>query len=322
MKCIRMLVAVLAVPLLGMAGSAARAADLDKAAADAVVQRYVAVQNSEGKADEESTKVSQTEVTDLNGDGKEEIVLWTTLFGPTYWNNSVTVFADNGHGYVPEATVSGLGQVQKISIRDGLILVKTQVLGPHDSICCPTVDKVISLRWQGARLVDTHGARDGARPSQGPQGAKAPKSAVPAPENISPPALTQHGVANVWQLRPVAGHAPVATVAGPGVVQSVSLMCDGGTPVIAVAVKARPPAGAVNLGLDFGGAVVNLPLQRATAGATLLLGDLSRSELPRLLASHSSGVARLRINGGLQGNLPLSGARPTSQAALASCYRY
>jgi len=322
MKCIHMVIAVLAVPLLGIAGGGARAAGLDKAAADVVVQRYVAAQNRKGKEDEESIKASQTEVADLNGDGKEEIVLWTTLFGPTYWDNSVTVFADSGHGYAPAATVSGLGQVQRISIRDGLILVKTQVRGPHDPICCPTVDKLISLRWQGARLVDTHGARSGAQSSRGSAGSKAPGSAAPAPGKISPPAVAQRGVTNVWQLRPVAGHAPVATVAGPGVVQSVSLMCDGGTPVVAVAVKAKPPAGAISLSLDFGGVVANLPLQRATAGATLLLGDLSGSELPRLFASHSSGVARLRINGGLQGNLPLSGARPTSQAALASCYRY
>lgn len=134
--------------------------------------------------------------------------------------------------------------------------------------------------------------------------------------------VAQGGVMNVWQLRPVAGHAPVATVAGPGSVKSVSLMCDGGTPVVAVAVRAKPRAGTINLSLDFGGAVVSLPLLRATAGATLLLGDLSDSDLPRLLASHSSGVARLRLNGILQGNLPLSGAKPTSQAALASCYRY
>lgn len=134
--------------------------------------------------------------------------------------------------------------------------------------------------------------------------------------------VAQGGVVNVWQLRPVAGHAPVATVAGPGSVKSVSLMCDGGTPVVAVAVRAKPRAGTINLSLDFGGAVVSLPLLRATAGATLLLGDLSDSDLPRLLASHSSGVARLRLNGILQGNLPLSGAKPTSQAALASCYRY
>lgn len=289
-----------AASLTGLASGlgVARAATPDATTVEKIVQRHVAAANVQARLNQESVEPSQTEIADLDGDGKAEIVLLTISYGPTFWSNSLAVFTDRGNGYALAAESSdALGSVERIDIERGLIRVKAKWLGPNDPRCCPSIDKTAYYRWQGNRLQQTS-----------PTAARTtPATAVPAAQG--------------WQVRPVSGRPPVATVSGPGVVQSMSLLCEKNVPVAAFALKAKPPAGPVVLGLDFAGQRVSLTLTQPSAGGSVWYGDLRPSPLPRLLIGRH-GSAALTINNGLQGQLALDGADAAAKAALSSCYRF
>jgi len=283
--------------LAGTAGDAG-AATPDAASVESVVQRHVAAANVQARLNQESVEPSQTEIADLDGDGKAEIVLLTVSYGPTFWSNSLAVFTDRGNGYALAAESSdALGSVEKMDIERGLIRVKAKWPGPNDPRCCPSIDKTAYYRWQGNRLLQT-----------------SPAAARAAPAAAAP-------TAQGWQIRPVSGRPPVATVSGPGVVQSMSLLCEKNVPIAAFALKAKPPAGPVVLGLDFAGQRVSLTLTQPSAGGSVWYGDLRPSPLPRLLLVRR-GSAVLTINNGLQGQLALDGADAAAKAALSSCYRF
>ncbi|KAF1722713.1 hypothetical protein [Pseudoxanthomonas wuyuanensis] len=67
--------------LAGTAGDAG-AATPDAASVESVVQRHVAAANVQARLNQESVEPSQTEIADLDGDGKAEIVLLTVSYGP------------------------------------------------------------------------------------------------------------------------------------------------------------------------------------------------------------------------------------------------
>jgi hypothetical protein len=282
----------------------ARAASADAAAVEKVVKRHVDAANREAEQNRESVEGSQTVVDDLDGDGKAEIVLLTTLLGPTYWNHSITVFADRGKGHVVAATTdSPLGSVESIRIKDGLILVNAKWPAPNDPRCCPSLQKTTAYAWQGNTLVE---AKPGTKRDSSTIPAAAPSAKTPGPG---------------WELRTLQGRAPLATTSGPGVVQSLSLLCNENIPVAAFVLKAKPPAGPVVVGLEAGGQRVQLPLTQPASGGTLWYGDLRNSSLPKFLLTQD-GNARLTINQGTQGQLSLQGAGTAAKAALAGCYRF
>jgi hypothetical protein len=299
------LVCVLAIAASTFAHSPTLAAAPDAATVADVVQRYVASANREAELNRESIEGGQTVVADLDGDGKAEIVLLTTLLGATYWNCSVTVFTDRGKGHVVAAsTDTPLGMVDSIAVKDGSIHVSAKWPAPNDSRCCPSLQRTTAYAWQGNQLVET-------RP-----GAEHAATVTPA---AKAPAVEPLGVG--WELRTHPNLPPVATTAGPGVVQSMSLLCNENLPVAAFVLKAKPPAGPVVIGLEAGGQRVQLPLSQPASGGTLWYGDLRNSTLPRFLAANG-GNAKLMINKGQQGQLSLQGAGAAAKAALSGCYRF
>ena len=277
----------------------------DAATVEKVVKRHVDAANREAEQNRESVEGTQTVVADLDGDGKAEIVLLTTLLGPTYWDYFITVFTDRGKGHVAEATTEdALGSVRSISVKDGLIHVDAKWPAPNDPRCCPSLQKTTVYAWQGNKLVET---RPGAK-----------RAAAVAPAATAPVAKPQ---VQGWELRTLQGRAPLATTAGPGVVQSLSLLCNENVPVAAFVLKAKPPAGPVVVGLEAGGQRVQLPISQPASGGTLWYGDLRNSALPKFLAANS-GNARLTINQGPQGQLSLQGAGAAAKGALSGCYRF
>lgn len=114
---------------------------------------------------------------------------------------------------------------------------------------------------------------------------------------------------------------PVATTAGPGVVQSMSLVCTENLPVAAFDLKAKPPPGPVVIELEAGGQRVQLPVTQPASGGTLWYSDLRNSTLPKFLAANG-GNAKLMINQGQQGQLSLQGAGAAAKAALSGCSRF
>jgi len=136
--------------------TAPAAAAPDAVAVQDVVQRYLASANREAELNRESVEGSQTVVADLDGDGKAEIALLTTLLGGTYWNYSVTVFTDRGKGHVVAAsTDTPLGMVDSIAVKDGSIHVTAKWPAPNDPRCCPSLQRTTAYAWQGNKLVET-----------------------------------------------------------------------------------------------------------------------------------------------------------------------
>ena len=124
-----------------------------------------------------------------------------------------------------------------------------------------------------------------------------------------------------WEARS-AGKSSVAVVAGPGAVQTVSLMCRDGAPVIAVVLKpGQPTRQPAQLSMAFGVVRIDLPLTHAPDRGNIWFSDLRNSPLPRLLASES-GKVTVALNEQKQGDLSLQGSTQASRAALAPCYRY
>ncbi len=290
-------------------GLAQTAADPGRETVDQAVKHYLKTADRKAyAANQEHAEARQTVVADLDGDGRAEIVVWVLLLGPTYWDNRLAVLADRGKSYqvVAESTAA-LGLVDDIDVKDGLIEVHAKFPAKNDPICCPTLNRVIRFRWDGSKLTEVRGGSSAKAGSPNTTPASAGQASRPG---------------EAWELRAVAGRPPVATVAGPGVVQSLSLLCNEGRAIVALAVRARPPQGGISLSLTIAGKTTSLPLVRGTSDGKLLEGDLSATALPRLLAAHDRGRAVLRINGGLQGKLALNGVAAASRSALQSCYRY
>lgn len=290
-------------------GLAQAATDPSQEAVDQAIEHYLKVVDRKAyEANQEHANARQTVVADLDGDGRAEIVVWVLLLGPTYWDNLLAILADRGEGYkvVAEST-SALGQVDGIDVKDGLVEVRAKFPAKNDPICCPTLDRIIRFRWDGSKLAEIGDGHPGKSSS---------------PKTARAPAGQASRLGEAWEIRTVAGRPPVATVAGPGVVQSLSLFCNKGRAILALVVRARPPQGDISFTLTIADKTTSLPLIRGTSDGKLLQGDLTKTALPRLLATHDRSLAVLRINGGLQGKLALNGAATAVRSALQSCYRY
>lgn len=149
------------------------------------------------------------------------------------------------------------------------------------------------LQWNGAAFAP-------------PGRAAAPATGAP---NSSAPAATG------WELRPVPGRGPVATVAGPGVVESLSMLCFDGRPMLALVLAAPPPRPV--LSARAGGRTAEVALRREGASGPWV-ADLSGSRLPELLGGRAAS-AEIAVSGAAQGALSLRGSTAAIRAALADC---
>ena len=123
------------------------AADLSQ---EKIVSNYLSSQSNEEF--KESAKSQGSIFSDLNGDGKPELILvWTTL-GPTYWHNNLTILSESDDIYKPATSLQLIGEAKLKNVKDGIIFVDQIVYAPNDPICCPTIKKEIQYTWDGSKL--------------------------------------------------------------------------------------------------------------------------------------------------------------------------
>ena len=265
------------------------------AAAQRVVDAYAARLQASLDADQtrEVVQVEHVRTGDLDGDGRDEIVAMYVILGATYSRTGLAVFTDRGKGHELAAeSGDGLGQVETVDVRDGLVFIKTMVLGPGDPRCCPSKSHTYRYRWHGGRLTEIAGE-----------------------------ATASTGATSAWEIRPLAGGPPGVRVAGPGIVDYVSLLCTNQGPIIAFMFSGASPAPSYTALLDLDNQRVSLPLSRAPGGANIWTANLGRSPLPRLLVEGGQAL-RVNINTQWQGELPLHGAAEAARTALSSCYGF
>jgi hypothetical protein len=122
---------------------------LTQADANNIVSAYLTSQKQPG----EDAIPKGTLVADLNDDGLSEIVTVWTITGPTYWRNTLTVFAQTDSKYAPAASLPLTGEAKEPTIKpDGTILIDQITYAPNDPICCPTVGEHNQYRWTGAAI--------------------------------------------------------------------------------------------------------------------------------------------------------------------------
>lgn len=138
----------LLVTLVGLSVFAHAASAAPRQDADAAVKKFLDAQQSEREAVESQGSA----VADLNGDGKSELVLVWALQGPTYWRNTLTVFAKAAGGYKPVASFPLQGLAKLSSAKDGIILVDQEVYAEGDPVCCPSIKKRAKYRWAGKKI--------------------------------------------------------------------------------------------------------------------------------------------------------------------------
>jgi hypothetical protein len=124
---------------------AARA--LDEAGAKLVITKFLASQTSNNGTASEAQHV----ITDLNGDGKPDIVLMWNVLGPTYFFPKLTIFLDQGRNY-RALTADLQGQTEKLTVNNNDIVIDTLMPGPKDPRCCPTLKRQLRYRWARGKL--------------------------------------------------------------------------------------------------------------------------------------------------------------------------
>jgi hypothetical protein len=258
---------------------------------------------------------------DLNGDGQPDYVHDFTGLdcagAPSYFCGSagcpVVVYVS------PTYRAQSLGHVQGWTM-DASGRLPVMVLGLHGSSCGRVGAAGCEQRigWNGREMARVGAGAPPPRvaaPARPAPGGGDTKSGTPAAN--APPAAAPPG--NTWQVRQAGDGRPIAVVAGPGVVQALTVLCHEGVPVAALALRARPPAGPVTLTLAGRGGAASAPL--APGGGSAWFADLRNSGLPRLLAGNDSSL-ELRINGGLQGRISLQGSSRAVRDALAACLTF
>lgn len=120
---------------------------LDDAGAKAVIDRFLSTQ----KLEMASAEPMQHVVTDLDGDGRPDIVLVWNVMGATWFYPKLSIFLDQGKTY-RTLTADLTGQPDKLTVKGSLIVVDTLTLGPKDPRCCPTVKQQLRYRWAGGKL--------------------------------------------------------------------------------------------------------------------------------------------------------------------------
>jgi hypothetical protein len=247
---------------------------------------------------------------DLNGDGQPDSIIDLSGLNcegaASYFCGSagcpvvVYLSGPSGHRAVP------LGHVQ------GWELERTPplpvlVLHLHGSACGRTGSDGCESRvaWNGREFAAL-GRGAGARPT--------PPSARPEQPAASATPLPS------WALRPVAGHSPVAVVAGPGSIGNLALLCQQGHAIAAITLRQRPRTAPALLSFSDGRQRVDLPFRPVQGGGEAWYAELAGSDLPNLLLQRDSPLS-LAMNHGAQGLLPRQGAGNALRQALGPCLR-
>ena len=136
--------------LVGLLIFSRNASGQGQAEVDKVVKDYLSTQ----KTEREDVEAQASDVGDLNGDGRPEIVLVWTQLGPTYSSSNLTVFSQTAAGYKAVATFPLKGEAELSTVKGGVISVNQKVLGKGDPLCCPSVKKLGRYRLAGKKIVE------------------------------------------------------------------------------------------------------------------------------------------------------------------------
>lgn len=151
---------------------------------------------------------------------------------------------------------------------------------------------------------------------------------IPLPADIaalaerSPPETATALPGTPWEMMPVAGRAPAAHVAAAGspTIESFSLFCDNGRPVLAMVLNKPRAKATMTLSWNFAGELIHVPMQRANPAGTFWQGSLSGSPLLARLI-HRRDNAMLRLDGRDEGEASLANAALVLRPALRTCVR-
>lgn len=126
----------------------AAAHGLDDPGAKAVIARFMGSQKIEGM----DVSPGEHKIADLNGDGKDDIVLIWHALGPTYGYSKMSIFLDQGRNY-RTLTTDLPGQIENFTVNGSKVILNTLTPGPKDPRCCPTVKTRVTYQWLGNKLV-------------------------------------------------------------------------------------------------------------------------------------------------------------------------
>ncbi len=275
---------------------------------------------------------------DFNGDGQPDYVQdyngLDCQGAPSLFCGSagcpVVVFLSPAHRAQP------LGHVQGWTVQTSGAL-PVMVLSLHGSSCGRVGSDTCERRigWNGREMAALGAGRPPVAPApQAGSVAPPPAAAAPGAQGAAPgggtkgaePSLARPGPGGspgaappgAWEVRSGADGRAIAVAAGPGVVRAVTVLCHEGVPVVALALRARPPAGPVTFGLAGRSGRAQVPV--TPGGGDVWYGDLRNSALPRLMTGSEAGMEVL-MNGGMQGRLSLQGSTRAIREALAPCMR-
>lgn len=156
-----------------------------------------------------------------------------------------------------------------------------------------------------------------------PSGGRIPLPAgIAALVDRSPPETATALPGTPWETMAVAGRPPAAHVAAAGspTIESFSLFCDNGSPVLAMLLNKPSAKNKMTLSWNFAGELIHVPLQRAHPAGTFWQGSLSGSPLLARLMQRR-GNAMLRLDGRDEGEASLTNAASVLRPALRACVR-
>lgn len=137
----------LSVLLIGVALAAGPARALDERGAQVLIDKFVKTQ----KLDEGEPSPGRHVIADLDGDGRQDLVLQWDVMGPTSSWPKLTVFIDQGRSW-RVLTTDLSGQIEDVAVSGSTIRVDALMPGPKDPRCCPTRKTRTSYRWANGRL--------------------------------------------------------------------------------------------------------------------------------------------------------------------------
>lgn len=138
--------------------------------------------------------------------------------------------------------------------------------------------------------------------------------------NDSPPETALALPGTPWRVVTAPGNPPVAVAeaAGSPRISSVSAVCFGGQPMLAMVLNRPVTAQSLRVGWNFSGRVLDLQMRPGNSDGTMWQATVAGSPLPGMLM-RSPGTVMMRIDGVHEGEISLQGSSAALRTALSPC---